>query len=242
MVLIMDYISVLAGGKCKFACDFCIGNSIRDNVTPHYSRKLKSFLECYADTTNLLSVSGDTSDPCFIQGTDNIPDIAKRINPNIKVNVHTKSLDYETLKRFRRNGYDKIVISITEDFFKNTPDYTIKLLQTLNVRFSIVLTKYNFGYFCGDNNILDKIVKTFPNVTITLRPNVLEDNFWVEEFGNILGKWSDMDNGAQYLTQNKNIWFWNYINTNPNISAMYLFSDGTIKDNCKWNAIIEKEG
>ena len=239
MVLIMDYISVLAGGSCKFNCDFCIGNSIRENVTPHYSNKLKSFLECYADTTNLLSVSGDTSDPSFIQGTDNIPAIAKKINPKIKVNVHTKSLDYETLKRFRRNGYDKIVISIDEDFFNTTPEFTIKLLQTLNVRFSIVLTAYNFGYFCGDNSIIDVLVKRFPNATITLRPNVLEDNHWMESFGDILGTWVDMDNGAQYLEQNKNIWYWNYINTNPNIDALYLFSDGTIKNNCKWNNIIK---
>jgi hypothetical protein len=189
--------------------------------------------------TNLLSVSGDTSDPCFIQGSDNIPTYAKRINPTIKVNVHTKSTDLEHLKRFRRVGYDKIVISIDEDFIKNLDTSLIKFLQETNIRFSIVLTSYNFGYFCGNDNIIDKIVELFPNAQITLRPNVFEDNFFVDSFRDILGTWIGNDNGSQYLEENSNIWFWNFNHTNPNINAMYLFSDGKIAQNCRWEQIKE---
>jgi hypothetical protein len=232
-----DYISVLAGGRCDFGCDFCIGNSIRKNITPHFSRKLNSFLDCYADITNLLSVSGDTSDPSFIDESDHIPTYAKRINPNIKVNVHTKNTDLEPLKRFRRVGYDKIVISIDEDFIENLDSSTIKFLQETNIRFSIVLTCYNFGYFCGEDNIIDEIIKLFPNATITLRPNVLDDIHFVGSFKDILGTWVDNNNGSQYLEENPKIWFWNYNHTNPNINAMYLFSDGKISNNCRWEKL-----
>jgi hypothetical protein len=79
-----DYISILAGGKCKFNCSFCVGNNIRKKSTPHFSPKMKAFIECFPDTTDLLSVSGDTSDPSFIKETWSIPQIVKSFNKKFK--------------------------------------------------------------------------------------------------------------------------------------------------------------
>jgi len=243
MALIMDYISILAGGACKFNCSFCIGNSIRENVTPHYSSKLKSFLECYANQTNLLSVSGDTSDPCFIQETDDIPVIAKKINSNIKVSIHTRNTDTRILEKYLICNYDKIVVSIDEKFFDNLCVEDIlwyrRTAREKKLRFSIVLTSYNYKHFCKKDGIISKIVDIFPGAQITLRPNVFEEDCWIETFADDLGTWMNNTNGSKTLEENTNIVFWDYSKTNPNIDALYLFSDGTIDNNCKWKNIKE---
>lgn len=232
----MDYISILAGGSCKFNCSFCIGNNIRKNVTPFYSSKWRSFLECYADQTLLLSVSGDTSDPSLINATRNMPLIAKEFNPNIKVSVHTKSLELIDMEGF--DNYDKIVISIDEDFFNLTTRYMLLFLQEnqKRMRFSIVLTSYNFGYFIENDGIIEKLIQMFPNIQITLRPEVSEADHIVNCISG-LGTWINKNNGSQVLEENSNIWLWNYKKTNPKIDALYLFSDGNIKNNDRWDEI-----
>jgi len=232
----LDYISILAGGSCKFNCSFCIGNSLRKEVTPHFSEKYKSFIACFSDQTDLLSVSGDTSDPSFIKESYSIPLEAKYFNPNIKVSVHTRTLKNEDLKRFLH--YDKIVISIDENIISNTDVETLLFLQEnqKRIRFSIVLTSYNFGYFTKEEGLIEKIVELYPEAQITLRPEVSEAEYIMNCVSNA-GTWIEQENGSYYLEENSNIWLWNYKDTNPNINALYLFSDGMISNNCRWDKI-----
>jgi len=236
----MNYISILAGGSCKFNCDFCIGNSLRKNETPHFSNKWKSFLECYADQTNLLSVSGDTSDPSLINDSTNIPKIAKCFNSDIKVSIHTKETNSQILEEYIIADYDKIVVSIDETFFDNIIEedelFFRRTAREGKLRFSIVLTSCNFGYFVEDNGLIKKIIDNIPGVQITLRPEVSEAEHIVDCVDNF-GTWIKQENGSKYLKENFNIWLWDYKETNKNINALYLFSDGIIKNNCRWDKI-----
>jgi len=242
----LDYISILAGGSCKFNCEFCVGNSIRENITPHYSSKIKGFLECYADRTQLLSVSGDTSDPSLISETIFIPVEAKEYNKDIKVSIHTRDI-YFTEKAMDY-GYDKIVLSIDETLSEN--DY-----QTLvnyyyhygyNIRLSFVLTSSNFW-------IIDEWKKDFPalfDMELTIRPDVFEKDevfrkhIFLETFLGIDGDWQNIEQykneyGAIVLEKYPNVWYWDYNVTNKNLDVLYLFSNGDIKNNCKWENLYE---
>jgi len=240
----LDYISILAGGSCKFNCSFCIGNSMRKNITPHYSKKWESFLNCFADQTDLLSVSGDTSDPSLIEETIVIPTIAKIINPNIKVSIHTKETNSEILEKYLIANFDKLVISIDENFLEGLCDEDVLFFRRIarehKLRFSIVLTSYNFGYFVENNGIIEKLVEMFPTAQITLRPEVSEEEH-ISNCIDSIGTWTIQENGSCYLEENMNIWLWEYSKTNQNINALYLFSDGIIKDNCRWDNIKKEQ-
>jgi len=237
----LNYISVLAGGSCKFNCSFCIGNNMRQNETPHFSIKWRSFVECFADMTDLLSVSGDTSDPSFVQDRKFIPALAKSYNPTIKVTLHTRNIEYT--KESLQDGYDKCIFSIDEDFFETHSDSDIIMLQEIQsqknkLRFSIVLTGYNFGYFVKTDGLIEKLVGLFPNAQITLRPEVSESDFILSCIDS-LGSWIQKSNDAMYLEENPNIWLWDYKKTNKKLDVRYLFSTGEISSNCKWDKIIE---
>ena len=113
-----NYISILAGGSCKFNCDFCIGKDIRKNVSPHFSKKWQSFIECFGDMTDTLSISGDTSDPSFNFETWQFPYYVKDVlKLDLRVTVHTRNFDFihehsiSTLPKF-----DSYVLSIDETF------------------------------------------------------------------------------------------------------------------------------
>jgi len=242
----LDYISILAGGKCKFNCDFCVGKDIRKDVKPYFSTKWESFIECFADMTNLLSVSGDTSDPSFVKDTLKIPGIAKSFNKDIKVTIHTRNLN--VIKAAKNAGYDSFVFSIDENFNKEMLD-TLKKYKDENfdIRLSLVLTDYNF---C----ILDEWSKSFKEIfdfKMTIRPEVKlakdEAMNWTlySAFLNIRSKKykspydskkyiTKMENGAIKLKRFPNVWYWDYNATNPKLDVRYLFSDGTIAGNCQW--------
>jgi len=234
-----DYISVLAGGTCKFNCSFCIGDDIRKNKSPHFSTKYKSFIECFSDMTDLLSVSGDTSDPSFVTETKDIPKIAKSFNPNIKVTLHTRNI--KCLDEAFDCGYDKFVFSVDEDFYdKFTQEDIFNLVKIKDkLRFSIVVTSSNFGYMVGDELLISKLSKDFPNAQITLRPEVSESEHIVKCLES-MGIWVPMENGAMYLKENKNVWLWDYKQTNTNLNVRYLFSNGKISSNCEWDRIASK--
>jgi hypothetical protein len=234
-----DYISILAGGSCKFSCDFCIGNKIRENTKPHFSTKLSSFIECFSDMTDLLSVSGDTSDPSFVTETKDIPKIAKSFNSNIKVTLHSRNIKY--LDKVFDYGYDKFVFSTDEDFYDNcTQEDIFNLIKIKDkLRFSIVVTSFNFGYMVGEELLISKLSKDFPNAQITLRPEVSESEHIIKCLESI-GTWVPMENSAMYLKENKNVWLWDYNQTNSKLNVRYLFSTGNISSNCEWDRIASK--
>ena len=241
-----DYISILAGGACKFNCDFCVGKDMRKNITPHFSKKVESFIECFSDMTNLVSVSGDTSDPSFVEDTMYIPGKVREINPDARVTIHTRNIDF--IEDAFHAGYDKFVFSIDEDF-------TLEMLEMLRpykdkVRLSFVMTSYNHW-------IIDEWSKNMKEIfdfQMTLRPEVNavkdETTAWMfyDTFLNIRARKyrspynskkfvTQMKNGAFKLKQFPNIWYWDYNKTNPNIEARYLFSNDEIGSNCKWGEI-----
>jgi len=237
----IDYISILAGGFCKFECSFCVGNEIRRNETPKFSKKIKSFIECFSDQTNLLSVSGDTSDPCFIEETYEIPKYAKKINKDLKITLHTRNKNIA--EKAIKSGYDKYVLSINEKFLTNISDFNIEIFKKLSkeqkIRLSIVITNENIDFFYGRGNIIEEIIKLFEEIQITLRPNVFEDVSIIKKLKEYFGEWEQRENGVEVLKSNNKIWLWDYRKTNEKIKAVYLFSNGEISSNCKWKKIIK---
>jgi len=240
-----DYISILAGGSCKFNCEFCIGKNIRKDASPHFSKKVKSFIECFSDLTDLISVSGDTSDPSFIKETWKIPNWVKEFNPKSKVTLHTRNID--CLENALNSGYDKFVFSIDENFTREM----LKKLEPYKdkVRLSFVMTVANFW-------VIDAWKEKIPEIfefQMTIRPEVkeakIESNLhtFINQFLNILGNTITLfelhdrafvnEKGALVLEEKPNIWFWNYNKTNKMMDVRYLFSDGKISSNCEWEKI-----
>ena len=204
MVLVMERILILA------------------DETQQYSNKCESFINCYADQTNIISVSS----PCFINDTVNIPLIAKRINPDIKAEVHTRTLKLNNIEKFLH--YDKIVLSIDEDFFEKCPISTQSYISQNQekIRFSIVATSYNFGDIIDECGLLNKLVKAFPNTQIDIEPEPHEAEHIINCLSSA-GTWIEQNNGSEYLEENSNIWLWN--NKDVDISTLCLFGDGKIK-------------
>jgi len=244
----LDYISILAGGSCKFNCSFCIGNDIRKNAKPHFSKKTEAFLECFSDFTDLVSISGDTSDPSFVEETMFLPRKIREINPQVKITIHTRNIDF--LDDAFHSGYDKFVLSIDEEF-------TYEMLKKLKpykdkVRLSFVMTEYNFWILNDWSN--SKLMKEIFEFQMTIRPEVKavrdETTAWnfYDAFLNIKArKYRSPYNSKKYVTVLKNgaiklkkfpnIWYWNYNETNKNLNVRYLFSNGDISSNCKWGEI-----
>jgi len=233
----LDYISILAGGSCKFNCDFCVGKDIRKNITPHISPKYKAFIECFAEQTDLLSISGDTSDPSFVEEIWEIPEIAKEVNPNIKVTIHTRNIE-AIHKTFVDNCFDKFVFSIDENITKET----LQILKHYKkkVRLSFVMTESNYSIVY---NWLDELPEIF-DFQMTIRPEVhqVQNNkiLFESTFRDISSNSTitELSSGAVQLNQKPNIWYWDYRKTNDKINTMYLFSSGEISNNCKWSEII----
>lgn len=146
-----DYISILTGGKCGFKCSFCIGNGIREEneKAPHISEKWSQFLRIFSTSTNTLSISGSTSDPCFLDMDlhRDIVNVAKYYNPNIKTSLHTRSKGIFVRDIF--DLYDEVVISVEtlKDMKLLTHLKTYKLFYSgkdlSKFRISVVLTKEN---------------------------------------------------------------------------------------------------
>ena len=226
-----DYISILAGGKCGFNCSFCIGNDIRINEKPHFSNKYNSFIDLFASHTKLLSVSGSTSDPCFIseQEHQNIILLAKKENHNIKINVHTRTLKYENLKMLNKY-YDKIVISIDENF---KPFEYLKEFK--NIRYSIVLTENNFNVFTLD--WFENIYKTIGHSSFTLRPNVFDSNIKTFSYGKEVKNKYLPKEAIQFPFHQGLIVIWNFKDINDNLNVRYLWSDDTVSSQCEWKKL-----
>ena len=239
-----NYISILAGGICKFNCNFCVGKDIRKNEKPHFSSKWKAFIECFADMANLLSVSGDTSDPSFVDDVWKIARFAKYINKNIKVALHTRNI--KVINNCFESGYDKFVLSIDENF-NWQKHYETLLEHKDNVRISFVMTDDNFW-------ILDEWYENYPQIfedfQITIRPEVhlAKNENWnyvfKERFEGIGQKTFneknviELENGALQNKAFPKLWYWDYNKTNPKLNVRYLFSDGNIASNCQWEKII----
>jgi hypothetical protein len=232
-----DYISILAGGSCRFDCHFCVGNDIREYTSPHFSSKFKAFIECFADQTNLLSVSGDTSDPSFIRDSWLIPSIAKQFNESIRVTFHTRSID--SMQKAFDSGYDKFVFSIDETL---TQDILNTLLPFKDkVRLSLVITRQNLELL-PSIFLLDHIY----DFQITFRPDVFEQNrtFNLSFLHFFITLSSDTDtipyrndNGSITHPSFPGFLYWNYLHTNKQLNVRYLFSNGDIASNCKWSEI-----
>jgi len=197
----------------------------------------------YAKKTKLLSISGDSSDPSLINKTKYLANEAKLINPFIKVNIHTRTLNYVLINDFINNNYDKIVISIDENFFNNISKQTNTLLISLKdkIRFSIVITNYNIELLNKD--FIIKLYSLYPNASFTIRPDVFNknDNFERQIYLLIktLSPQGFIENklGAIVLNKYKNIWFWFYKKSNKINNVKYLFSNDVISNYTIWEEL-----
>jgi len=231
----LDYISILTGGSCKFGCTFCVGNDIRKNVTPHISRKYKSFIDCFGDLTKSISVSGSTSDPSLLDLSIHreIISTSKAPENNLVTNLHTREIKSSFKMIELCKMYDGIVFSIDENFLEE--DNLIDFSICKKVRFSIVITKETVDFF--DREWLDKVYKKTGVASFTFRPDVFDDVCTIDEFSErmnfdtyVQGKY------AQWFSYNdKFVTYWD--NKEFSQDVRYLWSDGNITKDCEWKKL-----
>jgi len=228
-----NYISILVGGSCKFNCSFCIGKDIRKNITPHFSTKYKAFLECYGDTTHKISISGDTSDPCFLYIDEHKKIVQESKKYNLETNIHTRDIRSEKIIEISKL-YDGIAFSIDETFLEQeTIDFRSLNMKT---RFSIVITEENYKIF--NRPWLDEVYERTGVASMTFRPDVFSNKDYFKNFLDAMefNKFVLDKNGVQWMPyKDKFITFWD--NKNIEQEVKYLWSNSEITDNCKWSKL-----
>ena len=238
----LDYISILAGGSCKFACSFCVGNSIRENITPHISKKYVSFIKCFGDLTNSISISGSTSDPYFldIQYHKEIINACDEVNKKLIHNLHTRQIKDEIKIRNLIEMYNGTVFSIDETFLSTENLINFKDFSHKKLRFSIVITKENKDIF--NREWLDKVSELTGINSFTFRPDVFNHKESISVFGfahkmkfdyNITEENHNYGNWFPY--KDKFVTFWDNNKINQNVR--YLWSDGNITSDCEWKKL-----
>lgn len=225
-----DYVSILAGGVCPIGCKFCVGNSIRKKVSPHFALldKIELFFEMYKKSADLLSISGSTSDPLFVKNLKEIVKVAKK---NFKkISLHTCAI--EKLLNFDIDPFVEVCISLHE-----LPNEKLKRFIEKNdskVRVSIVYDEENYS-------IVDslKFFEEVPAKLFTVRKNIFNPK--VPKFISKLKKIGEVFNQPVYIYKNKKIVIWDFADANNYINARYIWPDGQIRKQCFWANLHEKD-
>jgi len=229
-----DYISILTGGKCGFNCSFCIGNKLNKDKEPHFSNQYTNFVENYANRTNIISISGSSSDPYFISIQKHIDIInkCKDVNPKIVTNIHTRYIK-DAIKLNQLMGlYDGIVFSVDEDFLNRSDILDFKKYSHKKMRFSIVLTNKNRHIFTRD--WLDEVYNTTGISSFTFRPDVFENDFDIEDFKINMELFEVVDKkyGVWFPYKSGYVTYWDNKKINQNV--LYLWSTNEVTDDCEW--------
>ncbi len=219
----LNYISILAGGNCPMNCSFCVGQYIRKNETPHFASlgKIKIFFDAYKCQTDLLSISGSTSDPLFCKDINKITEIAKKRFK--KISLHTCATS--KLINIDIKPFDEICIS-----FHTLPDK--KLVEFIQenkekIRISVVYNKENYKIL--DNfSFFDQI----PCNTFTVRKNIFDPK--IPNFVKKLKKIGEIFNQPIYKYGDKKITIWDFADANKYIDARYLWPNGLMRKQCYW--------
>ena len=226
-----DYISILAGGRCSFNCDFCVGKNIRENEQPHFAKNWKDFIDYFSEYTELISISGSTSDPMLVNHKLLERIIKYSKNKGLDISLHTRSIGY-MVKRYS-DLVDELVISIDRPTNKNIQFFE-SLTNKSKVRISAVCTSENRHLFENSGFFRDFPIKRF-----TIRMNVFEPDLKYPHIP--YSQINKNDYGALWYGDNeKYIALWDFRKTNKRIKAIYLWPTGEVNEQCHWLSLYQK--
>ena len=230
----LDYISIIAGGKCKFNCSFCIGNDIRENNHPNISNKYISFIECYGDMTDEISISGSTSDPYFIELDVHFTIKNRSRDFDLKTSLHTRNTKLTNKMMKLIEWYDELVLGIDETF---NPD-NFKFQNNKSIRFSIVITKENQHKF--NREWLDNISNKTGVNSFTFRPNVFEEfNDGFNTFMTNMKLLFPEERKYAYWFNYKDSYITYWDNKEFSQNVRYLWNDGNITEDDEWKKLFK---
>ena len=205
-------------------CHFCVGKNIRKNKAPSFAslEKIKIFFELFKNQTDLLSISGSTSDPLLCKNFEKILKLARKKFK--KISLHTcatsKLLDLDT------NNLDEICISLHNYPNKKLINFIKK--EKEKVRISVVYNKENWTIL-DDFSFFEKI----PCDNFTVRRNIFDPK--IPKFVKKLRRKGKIFNQPIYKYKDKNIVLWNFADANKYINARYLWPNGLMREQCYWD-------
>lgn len=227
----LDYISVLAGGRCYTNCGFCVGNHIRKNEPPHFSDVALEFIDQYSGYAKELSISGSTSDPmyCDYKTLNNILDAG--INCSYKLSLHTSVYNNRT----------KAILGSVHELCLSV--HSINKVLSNKLYDDVVSSKLRISSVCTSNNKswyeTGEFFDTYGADKFTIRLNIHEPELYLEL---PYDKINSIHNQTTYRYNNKTIAIWNFRDANKNIKALYLWPNGEIKRQCFWDIVLDKLG
>ncbi|HEC68679.1 MAG TPA: hypothetical protein ENI31_00095, partial [Candidatus Omnitrophica bacterium] len=240
---LFDYISILAGGRCKMNCHFCVGKSIREKKKPSFADKDKVlwFINFYSQYTKLFSISGSTSDPMLTNLDLLNLYIKEGKDKGLRVSLHTHSntipLILENIDKILL--CDKIVLSVHDLKNVDSVNELIGKFKKGRIRISSVCHS-------GNKSLLEskKFYESFGSNQFTIRLNIFEPDLKIRLPYPFLNKF--IFGQPCYGDEEKTIAVWNFKEANKIIEAMYLWPNGEIQPQCYWkrlhpSCIIEEE-
>lgn len=225
----LDYISILAGGKCYTGCEFCVGNHIRKDEPPHFANEqMFDFIKSYQGQARELSISGSTSDPLYCDYELLTDLIYKAKDLKYFVSLHTSVLNKKTVTLY--DTVNELCLSI-HDIDKKTCDF-VNQFETERIRISSVCTENNKSiYESGE------FFSLLNSTKFTIRLNIHEPNLNVTLLFNPHGR---IYNQKAFKSDSEFITLWNFKDANKHIKALYLWPNGEIKRQCFWDTVLEK--
>jgi uncharacterized Fe-S cluster-containing radical SAM superfamily enzyme len=231
-----NYSSILFSGKCNSKCLDCIGNypefkNTSSNLDIQNLNGLEKFLEKVNDE-NLkdVSLSGINADPQqYLFESELINNLRKKI-PNVILSLHTNGrLALQKLEEF--NSYDKATLSFAsfnKEIYKKIMGvesiniYEVIKNSKISIKLSMLLTEHNKV----EINDYIKNAKNLGINRIAIRKLVDRENE-IEIFDKMNPIKKIFENPV-YNIDGVEVTIWNY--TKSNIKGLYLFPDGSLRD------------
>jgi len=239
----LHYISILAGGSCPKGCHFCVGRGIRDEEQPpHFAdiHLITDFLEAMRERTDEFSISGSTSDPLYL-------DKESYENVLIPIIIYAKQLGYRVSLHtvvVSRKKFDDLFYFNVDEICVSIHDYDEAKAEIINSYAPQYRDRFRISSVCHNGNraIFETpaFFELYDVSRFTIRRNIFDPDMPdpVIPFYRLYAK---TDFGQKwYLTPKEQvIALWDFTKANEHINALYLWSDGRIKQQCYWYTIHE---
>jgi len=233
----LDYISILAEGKCKFNCPFCIGKDIRKEEKPHIAGDYVDFIQTYGMLTEEISISGSTSDPYFLSIKIHREIVKESNDLALRTSLHTRYTKDTKKLRELLEIYDEVVFGIDENALEDLIGERHIRKYKSKIRFGVVITEDNRRLINRD--YLDAIYLVTGVGSFTFRPDVNSNKYTLGDFiDNMNFEITQVDkvhNSLYFYYKDKYVSYWD--NKVINLNVLYLWGDGKITNNLEWKKL-----
>ena len=223
-----DYISILAGGLCPFSCPYCVGHEWDQSGPPRFGEGVGRFL--LTNPAHEISISGCTSDPMAVPDWREVLHNARLAQPEAVISLHTAHLG-EVLKNITvlPHFIGELCLTVRSGMSPGKVAAVVEHISSTGtaVRLSSVCTAENRErYESGE------FFNTYPAPRHTVRMNIFEPE---QEMLLPQGKWiRDVHGQPVFGWKGQEIAIWDFREANEVISALYLWPDGQVREQCYW--------